>query len=187
MFDDVPSEKRKLLQWDNVSEYSTTNITTGRRITEVLQRLGTHCVDATACVGGLTRVLSDSFTYVTAIEIDSTRYEKLVNNMNILGCKNVRCILGDCVSVCPETDVIMIDPPWGGRGYKRYDSVDLYMNGIKLDKVCDSLASHTRFIALKVPVNFNEYSFRPLYSVIHQKYYFDKMNLLILKRCFNNT
>jgi predicted RNA methylase len=187
MFDDVHRDTRKLLRWDSVAEYSTTNIVTGRRVSEVLMRFGAHCVDATACVGGLTRVLAETFETVTAIELDDQRFEKLVNNMNVLQCTNVRCIHGDCVTLCPDTDVIILDPPWGGRGYKRREHVELIMNGQTIDIICDALASRAKFIALKVPVNFNESSFRPTKCFIHQKLFFDKMNILILKTCFRVT
>lgn len=183
MFDDIPRDTRKLLQWDGVAEYSTTNLITGRRVSEVLMRFGSHCVDATACVGGLTRVLAESFETVTAIEIDDQRFKKLVNNMNVLNLKNVKCIHGDCVSTCPMTDVIILDPPWGGRGYKRHETVDLSMNGKPIHEICDALASRARFIALKVPVNFNQNSFKPMHCSMYQKMFFEKMNIVILKTC----
>ena len=187
MFDDVHRDTRKLLQWDSVAEYSTTNLVTGRRVAEVLGRFGSHCVDATACVGGLTRVLSETFEKVTAIELDHHRFDKLVNNMKVLQCTNVECIHGDCVTLCPVTDVIILDPPWGGRGYKRHECVELSMNGQPIDAICDSLASRSKFIALKVPVNFHESSFSPTKCFIHQKLFFEKMNILILKTCFRVT
>lgn len=151
----------------------------------MLGRLGDHCVDATACVGGMTRILSQFFTHVTAIEIDETRYTFLKNNMHVLECKNVECIHGDCMVMCPMTDVIVLDPPWGGRKYKTLKSVDLYMNDKSLCTICDTLSLRTRYIAIKVPLNFNVSGFeRDLsYCVVNSTIHLEKMNVLILKTC----
>jgi hypothetical protein len=81
------------------------------------------------------------------------------------------------------TDVIILDPPWGGRGYKRHETVDLSMNGKPIHEICDALASRARFIALKVPVNFNQNSFKPMHCSMYQKMFFEKMNIVILKTC----
>lgn len=189
IFGDLPSNTRNKLQWDAVAEFSTTNEYVGRRISEILSRLGSKCIDATACVGGMTRFLSTHFDHVTAYEIDSERFGFLKNNIEVLSLKNVTCIHGDCLNLCERTDVIFIDPPWGGPGYKNSDSIRLELSEVPLHEVCDRLAKYTKYIALKVPQNFDERHFLSHISlcVTHQKYQFIRMNFLILKTCSGDT
>lgn len=189
MFTDIPLPIRQRLQWDAVAEFSTTNDSIGRRISEVLSRLGSTCVDATACVGGMTRFLSTHFEHVTAYEIDSERFNYLKHNMEILGMNNVTCVHGDCLGLETRTDVIFIDPPWGGPGYKNSTSLRLTLSGQPLHEVCDKLSKYTKYIALKVPQNFDEHHLLSCVTrcVPYSKLQFIRMNFLILKTCHGDT
>ena len=55
-------------------------------------------------------------------------------------------------------DVIFIDPPWGGSIYKTKMKVDLFLDGLNVINIIDSLYNYTRIIALKVPNNYNRNS-----------------------------
>lgn len=189
IFADINNEQRRKLQWDGVAEFSTTDVYVARRMSEILSRYGSTCIDATACVGGMTRFLCEKFEHVTAIEIDTYRFLYLKNNMETLEIQNVTCIHGDCLDSSVHVDVIFIDPPWGGPGYKYESSLRLSLSDVPLNEVCDKLALNARYIALKVPVNFDEYHFISSIRkcVPHSKIQFLRMNLLILKTCPVNT
>lgn len=189
IFGDLPSDTRNKLQWDGIAEFSTTNDYVGKRISEILARFGSHCIDATACVGGMTRFLSQTFEHVIAYEIDDERFEFLKHNMQVLELKNVECVHGDCLDLKMHTDVLFIDPPWGGPGYKYAESVRLSLSGKELYEVCDLLSKFARYIAVKVPVNFDEKHFTQnlMKCEPYQKIQFFKMNILILKTCLLTT
>lgn len=52
-------------------------------------------------------------------------------------------------------DVVFLDPPWGGMGYVEGDKLDLGLGGVPLAEICERLKSRCRYIALKLPLNFN--------------------------------
>ena len=53
-------------------------------------------------------------------------------------------------------DLVFIDPPWGGPSYKKEDNVTLKLDGINVLDIIDSIYHFTRFVALKVPNNFDD-------------------------------
>lgn len=73
----------------------------------------------------------------------------------IVGLISVR--QGDCLRVCPtlQSDIVFLDPPWGGLDYSQRDTVDLFISGQSLDQVCSALSKNTRYLAIKVPYNVN--------------------------------
>ena len=143
--------------------------------------------DATACIGGSSLSLSKVFTNVNAVELDETRYTYLKHNMEALSLSNVHCFHGDALHICPtlEQDLIFLYPPWGGPEYKTQVKVSLKLSDLDLADVCIMLASHTQYIAIKVPVNFDENKFLQAthehLTLEHKNTQLRKMHLLILR------
>jgi hypothetical protein len=52
-------------------------------------------------------------------------------------------------------DLVFIDPPWGGSNYKNENNVILNLDGINVLEIIDNIYHFTRFVALKVPNNFD--------------------------------
>jgi len=96
----------------------------------------TVAIDLTASVGGLTLSLAKKFKRCIAIEIDPFRADLCRQNMQIHGCGtkvHVRC--QDSMEAIPELaqelaqssqeveeqegKIFMVDPPWGGKYYKK--------------------------------------------------------------------
>ena len=171
------------MQFDEVALYSTTDPASGRAIARIVRTLvprGSVVVDATACVGGSAYPLSQMFDRVIAIENDAVRFGYLVHNMGVLGAQNVRCVHGDMLEECPkvQSDVVFLDPPWGGPGYRSRQRVQLYISGRSISEVCEALRGCTRYIVLKVPVNFDNGS---LVHPVHMRVMLRKMDIIILK------
>ena len=78
--------------------------------------------DATAGVGGNAISFGKHFKRVNAIELDEIRVDYLKNNIDVYDLKNVDIFEGDCVKLLPnlEQQVVFLDPPWGGRSYKKH-------------------------------------------------------------------
>lgn len=164
LFRFVPGEKRKQLKLDSEAFYSVTDQYTADRISRDIIRIFPDIniiTDATACIGGNTYSFSKYFKQINAIEIDFNRYQYLQNNIRILGTTNIDIYNGDLmvIAIRLTQDLIFIDPPWGGPDYKTKESIDLYLGDIELSEVCEHIKDSAQYIAIKVPVNFNETGF----------------------------
>jgi len=189
LFRFIPLDKRKSLKLDDEALYSVTDQYTADRISrDILRVIPTlqTITDATACVGGNTYSFSKYFKNVNAIEVDKIRYQYLFDNMNILDVSNVECYQGDLMLICHRihNELIFIDPPWGGPDYKNKNSINLYLSEVELSEVCEHIKNSTKYIALKVPVNFNEKDFiskTPYMKLIYKNPDLRKMHLLIFQ------
>ena len=54
-----------------------------------------------------------------------------------------------------QQDIVFMDPPWGGPGYRYFRKLSLFLGENKLSDVSLRLAGKTKWLALKVPVNFD--------------------------------
>lgn len=159
-FRHVPIEIRTKIALDHEASYSVTDQVTADKITRDLRMFvpaDAVVTDGTACIGGNTYSFAKYFDRVNAIEIDRTRYSCLLNNMRVLGLQNVAC---KCADICDEytrryQDVIFLDPPWGGPDYKNTSNIRLYLSNRELHDICIDMSLYSKYIALKVPVNFN--------------------------------
>lgn len=181
---------RTHLKLDTEAYYSTTDQLTANKIAKVLFKLlpDTKVVtDATACVGGATYAFAQVFSRVNAIELDKLRYDYLRHNMTVLGVhERVQCFCGDALNVCLtlRQDLIFLDPPWGGPEYKTQSRVSLSLSNKPLSEVCRLLSRASKYIAIKVPINFNESEFRKEVAEFAEIILCDtqlrKMHLLVL-------
>jgi hypothetical protein len=95
-----PDMINKNILMDDVAKYSITLPEKADMITEIIKK-NYHLnypndditqlivTDAMACVGGNTLSFSKTFNNINANEINVTRYQYLVNNMNEYGIKNI--------------------------------------------------------------------------------------------------
>lgn len=123
-----------------------------------------YITDATAGVGGDTISFANNFTHVNSIEKNKIRYNYLLNNVCAYKFENVSLYCGDMLDVIPKIshqDVIFIDPPWGGKTYKRKNLLRLEINDIELETICLDLfnpikvSCPPKFIVLKLPLNYD--------------------------------
>jgi 16S rRNA G966 N2-methylase RsmD len=186
-----PLKNREMckLKLDKVSLYSISSDKVSRLISETIynfiQTKDIVITDATSGVGGNTISFAKYFSKVNAIEKDTVRFDYLKNNIDIYDLTDkVTFYNADYLDLkdCLKQDVIFIDPPWGGRDYKRERELDLYLSDIELSEVCNSLAGMSRIIVLKVPINFNSEGF---YKKLNRKeipylYRLSKMDIIII-------
>jgi len=108
--------------------------------------------DATACIGGNTTFFEKDFKVVIAIEKDPDIFKILKNNTT--KSINYNCSYNDIMYTIQQ-DLVFIDPPWGGSNYKNEDNVVLNLDGVNVLEIIDNIYHFTRFVALKVPNNFD--------------------------------
>lgn len=115
--------------------------------------------DATACVGGDTINFALNFREVHSIEYSKENFDALSNNVNVYGVTNVSLYLGDCMKLYNwASDVLYIDPPWGGPNYRNLGRVELFLDSTRLDVWLEDVLSgpyRPSFVFLKVPSNYN--------------------------------
>jgi hypothetical protein len=114
--------------------------------------------DATACIGGDTLQFSQHFAHVHSIEWKRDNLAVLRNNVHVFGATNVTIHEGDATKILNwKTDVLYVDPPWGGPEYHMYPKLDIFMGGHRLDKWVEEVLIDRRpaYIILKLPRNYN--------------------------------
>lgn len=164
----------KNLKLTDEGEYSITRRRDGEHIlyvvSSVVGNIETKSLtDATACVGGDTINFALNFREVHSIEYSKTNFEALKNNVDVFGLTNVQTYLGDCTKVYRwASDVLYVDPPWGGPEYKKHSSVDLFLGLTRLDDWLEDILSgpyRPSFVFLKVPSNYNSVPLQFLVNV----------------------
>ena len=140
--------------------------------------------DATGCVGGDTIHFGLHFQNVDSIELNQTNFEALQNNVQVYGLTNVSLHLGDATKLFNwKTDVLYIDPPWGGPNYKESKNLDLYMSSKRIDEWLEEILlrkNRPSYIVLKLPQNYNFTRFNFLSNVDFIKPYRVRSYVLVI-------
>jgi predicted RNA methylase len=145
-------------------EYSITKRADGKRLLQKLSSIiGTlsnkHVTDLTGNVGGDTILFGLHCKTVDTIEMDKENFDALENNVKVFGLDNVTLHFGDSTKVYNwYTDILYIDPPWGGPDYKDKTNLDLFLGERRIDLfIKDILKEFWRpnYIVLKLPRNYN--------------------------------
>jgi 16S rRNA G966 N2-methylase RsmD len=149
--------------------------------------------DGTACVGGDVIVFGHIFNCVIGCEIDFNRFRMLENNVNVYDLNNVTVMNEDCLKLIfdmDNLDIIYLDPPWGGKDYKKKDSLTLSIGDKSVESIVNTLLdpektkSKLKLIVLKLPKN---YDIKQLfYETSHNnatlmKYELEKMLVMVFK------
>ena len=131
--------------------------------------------DATGCVGGDTIHFANQFQFVHSIELNEENFKALQNNVEVYGFQNIALHNGDATKLFNwKSDVLYIDPPWGGPQYKEQPKLDLNMSDKRLDEWLEQILlrkNRPNYIFLKLPYNYNFTRLNFLSNVEHIKPY----------------
>ena len=163
LFSQESPEFHETVQYDDVSLYSATDQISARAIVQVLLKLSnidssSVVTDATACIGGNTIEFARAFGHVQAIDIDSAKVHMLKHNLNLLELtQHVSVREADYCKVYHtiKQDIVFLDPPWGGKRYKRFEQVRLFLGEYDIADLAILLLEHTMHLVIKVPSNFD--------------------------------
>lgn len=144
-------------------------------------------VDTTAGVGGDTLSFCNNFGNVISIEENYDRYNMLLNNVNQYGFKNITVMNGDSTAIIFKiynVNVIHIDPPWGGKSYKKKDSVRLFIGKYELEKFIKlCLNDNVLIVTIKIPKNYDqEYLCDVLSEYDIYQYKLEKFNIIVIEK-----
>lgn len=152
------------LQTTEEGSYSITRRRDAERIISVLKHnipniTELDFTDATACIGGDTINLALLAKHVHSIEINESNFKALKNNVEKYELQNVTLYNSDAITTFNwHTDVLYVDPPWGGKNYRTHKNLDLYMSSKRLDDWLEQILlrkNRPAYIVLKVPFNYN--------------------------------
>ena len=152
------------LQTTSEGSYSITRRRDAERIMNVLRNVfptikQLTITDATACIGGDTLNFATQFAHVHSIEIKDDNFRALCNNVETYGFQNVTLHHADSTVLFNwNTHVLYIDPPWGGKDYRKHEKLDLYLSEKRLDTWLEEILlrrNRPNHIVIKLPVNYN--------------------------------
>uniref|UniRef100_A0A6C0JQF3 Trimethylguanosine synthase n=1 Tax=viral metagenome TaxID=1070528 RepID=A0A6C0JQF3_9ZZZZ len=179
----------RLLKTTDEGSYSITRRRDAERIMIILRNIFKNMssmtiTDATGCIGGDTLNFASQFSHVHSIEINEQNFDALSNNVNVYGYNNITLYHGDAVKLYNwNTNVLYIDPPWGGKDYKKHKYLDLTLSGLRLDCWLEQILSRKnrpQFIALKLPANYNFNRLNFLINVDHIRPYQIRTYVLVI-------
>lgn len=130
-----------------------------RNINDYLKKdsFNTVITDGTSGVGGDVINFAKYFKRVNAVEIDISSFDLLVKNIDKR--RNVVLHNDDYTKIWSELnqEVIYLDPPWGGRSYKKKKEVFLELSGIPLHEFIKRITNFFKdiLIFIKIPINAN--------------------------------
>jgi 16S rRNA G966 N2-methylase RsmD len=171
--------------------YSVTRRRDGQRMMHILGRAipdmhSKTITDATACVGSDTLRFSQAFKWVHSIELKHDNVLVLQNNIQAFGASNVKVYEGDATKLFKwKTDVLYIDPPWGGPEYYTKHNLDIFLGKQRLDVWIESLLKEPEkdrptYIVLKLPRNYNFTHLHFLPNVVETQFYKVRNFMLVL-------
>jgi predicted RNA methylase len=157
-------------------EYSMTKRSDGDLILAymktILKRVDDkHITDLTGNVGSDTILFGLHFKKVDSIELNPENYDVLIHNVKVFNLPNVHLHKGDSTKLFNwKTDVLYIDPPWGGPEYKTRENIDLYLGDVRVDEYVHTVLqrpNRPEYVFLKVPRNyaFNRFPTAKKYKV----------------------
>lgn len=167
----LPCLKADALQITEEGTYSVTKPRDAEKIIEFMQSVIKEplnelvLLDGTANCGGDTIRCAQVYKHVIAVEKNPDTCEVLHNNVfKAYGLTNVEVRCADTIQEWSkfrdDVDVLYLDAPWGGRGYRKHTNLDLYIGATRLDQFVNSVitgAIHNKpkYICLKLPFNYN--------------------------------
>lgn len=185
------------LKLDDIGLYSITSLKSAKIISEIIKSYfptisskELTITDATSGLGGNVFSFSEFFKSVNAVEKDTNRYIMLDKNLELYkkefpeSYQNIKIYNKNYLEIMLrlEQDIIFFDPPWGGRGYKDQENIDLFLDQTNIITLCNQLEKSCRLIAIKVPINYN---FNNFVKLVNNKkvniYKLQKMNLIVVK------
>jgi len=149
----------KLKYFDEEGSWSFTRPYYSRKITELISKLPgiekySSILDSTSGLGSDTIHLSQFFLSVFALELNESRSELAVKNLEYNNVTNVFLAQGNILNL-PETlhfDVIYVDCPWG-QNYEKEKVLKIKMSEIGLNEFIKKIIKNCRYLVMKLPKN----------------------------------
>ncbi len=182
IFNDINSDIYKNLNFTKDSIYSSSKISGSNKLIDVITKVTNNnfnliITDGTANIGTDSIHMSKIFKNINAVELSKINFIALKNNVKILNNReNMNCFNGDINEVISslKQDLIYIDAPWGGRNYKNFNKLKLYLGEVEILDFYINNKERAKYFIFKIPFN---YDFDYL-----RKYIIDKVTIFPFKK-----
>tara|TARA_Y200000002_G_C22588829_1_gene624247 strand:+ start:118 stop:777 length:660 start_codon:yes stop_codon:yes gene_type:complete len=182
IFNDINSDIYKNLNFTKDSIYSSSKISGSNKLIDVITKVTNNnfnliITDGTANIGTDSIHMSKIFKNINAVELSKINFIALKNNVKILNNReNMNCFNGDINEVISslKQDLIYIDAPWGGRNYKNFNKLKLYLGKVEILDFYINNKERAKYFIFKIPFN---YDFDYL-----RKYIIDKVTIFPFKK-----
>lgn len=141
-------------------EYSITKPEQGMQISNIVKKYvpsNLTLIDGTVGMGGDLLYLSGHFKSCLAVDNNNNHLSMAQNNLSIYGINNVHYVHDSIMNVVEHrnADVLWLDPPWGGKEYKKSDKMDLYIDNENIADCIEKWLNKFSYVIIKVPINYN--------------------------------
>ena len=182
IFNDINSDIYKNLNFTKDSIYSSSKISGSNKLIDVITKVTNNnfnivITDGTANIGTDSIHMAKIFKNINAVELSKINFIALKNNVKILNNReNMNCYNGDINEVIGslKQDLIYIDAPWGGRNYKNFNKLKLYLGKVEILDFYINNKERAKYFIFKIPFN---YDFDYL-----RKYIIDKVTIFPFKK-----
>jgi len=161
-FASVPNVDVGKYEMTNESLYSITGVRGSNFIADLIAKYyGSYnlvITDGTANIGSDAVTFGLKFNKTNAIELNEVNYKALVNNIKLSSLEHkITTYHGSSVKILPtlKQDVIYLDPPWGGKSYKKHHHLRLYLDSIELVDIFKKFRYNAKMFVFKVPLNYD--------------------------------
>ena len=171
--------KFKNLITTNIGVYSrTTESVAKSQIRIIKEMLGnpeeTVITEANGGIGGLSIYLVHHFKFVKIVEINKTHKKVIENNLREYGSFNFKVYDRDYLDIMMKLkqDVIIFDPPWGGRNYKDFKKIPLELNNVDIACIIRKLYDAKKFklVIFLIPYNFDVTRFGKVLGLKYKRF-----------------
>ena len=108
-------------------------------------------------LGGNTIAFAKRFLTVNTVEYSNLHCDILRHNIKIYGYQNVNLYCTSYLNVFEQLqqDIVFMDPPWFGPGYKYAKKLYLYIGEYLIEDIINMIKSKIKLLVLKVPFNYD--------------------------------
>lgn len=148
---------RGLLKINKVGIYSLTKPESAQRIIDIIKQYidpkKSIMINATSGIGGEIINHYDKFKFIYGYELSPIQFKLLQNNVSVYNIDNIKLFNLDYTENInkQKSDVVIIDPPWGGLTYKEHKSLELKLGNFTMAELVDLIDS--KIILFKLPIN----------------------------------
>ena len=180
------------LMMTNIGIYSGTNpYITGKMIEIIKKTFKNHknlvITDANGGVGGFSLQMAKNFGFVKIVEIEKIHTRVIKNNLKEYGFSNFKVYNKDYLDIMMKLkqDIIVFDPPWGGKGYKSRKKILLELDNVDISCIIKKLYDARKFklVIFLIPYNFDLEHFKEISGITNftfNKYISGNQNAIII-------
>lgn len=171
-----PTDDPKVLDKIQMTEealYSTTILNHADYIRDMIksfypdnQHKDLVVTDATSCIGGTIMSCVKPFGQINAVELNPVHATIMANNLSQVfpdDFHKVNIINDNFLSIynkMGKSNVVIIDPPWGGLKYYQVKKLKLYLNDkdgerVEMMDIIRNLADYTDMVFARLPFNYD--------------------------------